>query len=310
MILSHGWLRKGSAAVPPAHWRRVRIPYQVLAVSFAALVIPVLDTLTPSGSPTDLAFLLWLLALVPVFVLAYYRGWPGAVTALAVAGGVLFTTHALGGELAAGATYRSGVHAVALIVVATGLAVGWLAELLHRSRFRAEELALTDELTGLPNRRHVCVVLDHDFAAAQRGRPLTVVLFDLDRFKKYNDDHGHAAGDEALRLFADMLTSVTRRMNTAGRFGGEEFLAVLSETDLEESLVFVDRVLRHTRSLNLPLGSLTVSAGVAAYHPSMATPGDLVAAADQAMYRAKAAGGDQVRVDASWARLADVAVSR
>jgi diguanylate cyclase (GGDEF)-like protein len=282
--------------VPPAHWRQVRIPVRVLAPSFVVLALPILDTLTASGSPQDLGYLLWLLALVPVFVLSYYRGWPGAVAALAVGGTVLLATQAAIGGREVDVSYRAGVLAVSIIILALGVSVGWLAELLHRSRHRAEALALTDELTGLPNRRHVRVVLDHDFAAAQRGRPLTVVLFDLDRFKNYNDEHGHAAGDEALRLFAEMLGSVTRRMNTAGRFGGEEFLAVLSETDLEASLVFVERVLERTRSLHLPDGFITASAGVAAYDPSMATPEDLIAAADQAMYRAKAAGGDQVRV--------------
>lgn len=80
----------------------------------------------------------------------------------------------------------------------------------------------------MSNRRHALVALAQEFAAAQRGRPLAVVMFDLDDFKRYNDLHGHAAGDEALRAFASVLHQTTRQMNLSARLGGEEFVSILS----------------------------------------------------------------------------------
>ena len=114
--------------------------------------------------------------------------------------------------------------------VALALGIGWFAELLHQQRQEARALAYTDNLTHLPNRRRARIALDNEFAAAMRGRPLAVVLFDLDNFKEYNDHYGHAAGDEALRIFGQVLLKTTRQMNISGRFGGEEFLSVLAES--------------------------------------------------------------------------------
>lgn len=268
-----------------------------MVLCVAALAIPVAVTVLAPIRPDGLEPLVWLVALVPVFLLANYRGWRGAALG-AVAGLVVLTVTQGGLFLVAEEVgpQWGALLAIATVYAAICAGAGALAESLHLSRERAEALALTDELTGIPNRRHVRLVLEHDFASAQRGRPLTIAFFDLDRFKLYNDEHGHAAGDVALQLFAGMLHAVTRRMNTSGRYGGEEFLAVLSETDAEASLVFVERVLRKTRALDLPAGSISVSAGVASYHPGMHTADDLVAAADAALYTAKAAGGNAIRV--------------
>src|SRR5690606_15056905 len=105
-----------------------------------------------------------------------------------------------------------------------GIAVG-NARLHERIRV----LSLTDPLTGLANRRHLSVYLEREFAAARRGRTLSVLLFHLDRFKEYNDTAGHQAGDEALRAFARILRTETRTMNLTARYGGDEFIAVLTE---------------------------------------------------------------------------------
>ena len=104
--------------------------------------------------------------------------------------------------------------------VAIALGIGWLAERLHRDRDEVEDMAFTDILTHLPNRRHATAFLQNEFAAAERGRLLSVVLFDLDGFKEFNYRHGHQAGDDALGAFADILTRLTRRMNLSARFGG------------------------------------------------------------------------------------------
>jgi cyclic di-GMP phosphodiesterase len=129
-----------------------------------------------------------------------------------------------------------------------------------------------------------------------RGRPLAVVLFDLDNFKEYNDRYGHAAGDEALKVFGGVLLKTTRQMNLSGRFGGEEFLSVLAESSSEGAMVFAERVRASLRAAGLGLGPLTVSAGVAGYHRGLQTPDELLAGADHALYRAKREGRDCVRL--------------
>ncbi len=271
-----------------------QVPPRALALSLSALVVPVVGALAFPEQLGEFSALLWLLALVPAFLLAYYRGWRGVATSLALGMAILSLT-----QVAASLLDRQ-VPDILLGVVVTylgiSLAIGWVTERLHRDRAAVEELAFTDILTGLPNRRHAQVFLENEFGAAERGRLLSVVLFDLDRFKEYNDQHGHAAGDEALRMFSTILTRTTRRMNLSARFGGEEFLSILAGSDSEGALIFAERVRAGLRASPLPHGPLTVSAGVATYHPGMTSPDELLTAADRAMYRAKQDGRDCVRV--------------
>lgn len=160
----------------------------------------------------------------------------------------------------------------------------------ENARLHAEirELSLTDPLTGLPNRRHMEMVLATEFEAARRGRTLSVVLFDLDGFKEYNDTHGHSEGDEALRQFAFILISETRAMNLAVRYGGDEFIVILSESNVEGAAHLIERVKQRVRE-NPLLEGVGVSAGVAQFRPEMRSPRALVEAADEAMYRSKSA---------------------
>lgn len=168
------------------------------------------------------------------------------------------------------------------------------ASAIENARLHAEvrRLSLTDPLVQLPNRRQLDLYLEKEFAAAARGRPLSFVLYDLDGFKRYNDTHGHRAGDVALIRFADILRSETRAMNLAARYGGEEFAAVLSGTDLAGGKAYAERVRRRVYAEFD--GALTVSAGVSQYTEEMKTPIDLVVAADRALYRAKAEGRNRV----------------
>lgn len=150
-------------------------------------------------------------------------------------------------------------------------------------------MSITDPLTGLANRRQLEHELPREFAGARRGRDLTVVIFDLDRFKNYNDTHGHLAGDEALQAFAESLQKETRAMNLAARYGGDEFVAVLAGTDAAGARTFVQRVrAEFARRVDiLGRGRLTVSAGLAQYAPEMADPEELLRAADDELYRTK-----------------------
>jgi diguanylate cyclase (GGDEF)-like protein len=147
-------------------------------------------------------------------------------------------------------------------------------------------LSLTDPLTALPNRRHLEMFLQKEFAAAERGRDLTVILFDLDDFKVYNDTQGHQAGDTILRRFGRILSSQTRAMNLAARYGGDEFISILSDTDLDGGTIHRERVIAKVRH-DPEMGGVGVSAGMASYHDGMAGPEDLIRAADKSLYRAK-----------------------
>ncbi len=157
-----------------------------------------------------------------------------------------------------------------------------------RLHARLRALSLTDPLTNLPNRRHLEMHLAQEFAAAQRGRPLALVLFDLDHFKKFNDTLGHVAGDDALRAAAEILMAETRAMNLVARYGGDEFVAVLSDTTEEGGERHAQRVaLRLSRHPVLgPLG-LTLSSGVAAFDERMEGWEDLLRTADEDLYRNK-----------------------
>ena len=206
------------------------VPARALVLSLAALAAPVLAVLiAPAVVQQDQGMLIWLTALIPAFLLAYYRGLRGVATAAAAGMAALSVTQVLVLALDLHAPDWRFLVGIVALYVAICVALAVVAELLHRERRVAESLALRDELTGLPNRRHAEVVLDSDFAAAMRGRLLAVVLFDLDRFKQLNDQHGHAAGDAALQGFAGVLQRTTRRMHLSARFGGEAFLAVLRD---------------------------------------------------------------------------------
>lgn len=151
-----------------------------------------------------------------------------------------------------------------------------------------QALTLTDPLTKLPNRRHLKMHLEKEFAAARRGRMLAAIVFDLDDFKRYNDSLGHIAGDEALRRVARILDSESRAMNLAARFGGDEFISVVSDTPMDGCRFHARRVVELIEEDPVLSGhGLTVSYGTASFDSSMKTPEDLIEAADQDMYRNK-----------------------
>jgi diguanylate cyclase (GGDEF)-like protein len=172
---------------------------------------------------------------------------------------------------------------------------GWVMDMLHNARASAERLALTDDLTGLPNRRHAHMRLEPLFARASEDG-LSVLFFDLDHFKAYNDRYGHPGGDVVLSAFATLLARNAPTGGFACRYGGEEFLAVLGSGGVDGAVEFARSVrkgLARQEDLREPL---TVSVGIASWDPSMRTRGEILAAADAALYAAKAAGRDAIRV--------------
>jgi len=177
-------------------------------------------------------------------------------------------------------------------------------ELLHKNEM-LERLSTTDALTGLRNRRYLTDILSVEFLRSRRFElPLSVVMLDLDHFKAVNDQHGHAAGDAVLRAVGDRMASLLRGSDHGGRYGGEEFLMVVGNTDLGGAIIFGERLrsaIEECEVLSedgLAL-NVTASLGVAELSAAHQTPGDLVAEADEALYRAKEGGRNQVRDTAS-----------
>ncbi len=174
-------------------------------------------------------------------------------------------------------------EALARAVPARLQRIGARASLALRSAFlqsQVDELGLIDALTRLPNRRHLETHLAREFAAACRGRTLSVAVFDVDDFKAFNETQGRITGDEALRAIGDALAASTRAMNLAARMGGDEFTTVLSETGAEGAREHARRVAERVAAESLlATHGLTVSYGIAEYHASMETPDDLLAAA-------------------------------
>jgi diguanylate cyclase (GGDEF)-like protein len=274
-----------------------RVPARALGLSLLALGAPVLGSLfAPDWMSQESGVLLWLSALIPPFLLTYYRGWKGASVALA--GGMAALTLANLAAVSLGIAIPDFQvlfwMVTTYIVVCFG--IGIMAELLRRERANAEAMALTDALTLMPNRRHAAIFLDAAFASAVRGEPVTVVMMDLDEFKKVNDRHGHRAGDVVLKAFGGALKKVTRRMDLSARWGGEEFLSILHNCTSDGAQIFLGRLRREFEEERFPWGRVTFSAGIAQYAPGMGSWQDWLEASDEALYAAKAAGRDCFRV--------------
>ena len=158
-----------------------------------------------------------------------------------------------------------------------------------------EKLSLTDSLTGLYNRRHLMGTLASEVQRSRRlRRSFTVLLADVDRFKQYNDTHGHLAGDGALVKVAEVFRKTTRQVDCVARYGGEEFVVMLLECTMATAAIVGERIRSRVAEQDLGLGSLTVSIGLAEYPEGGETPEELIASADAAMYQAKSAGRNQV----------------
>jgi len=166
------------------------------------------------------------------------------------------------------------------------------------------DLATIDELTGLGNRRHFQHSLDGEIQRARRyGRKLSLAIFDVDHFKKYNDACGHPAGDQALATVGRILRESLREVDIVARYGGEEFAVILPETAPgagTSPFPFLERLRKRVEAEpfpgeeSLPSGKLTVSGGIACFPDDAESPTDLVQAADKALYVSKARGRNSI----------------
>lgn len=270
---------------PPA---RVLVGTAVYAVQVVLLLAMLVRARAQTrGRGRALVILSWLLVL-PLLALRAMAAWRGHDVLADLSGT----------SLTLGLTFT---------IVLSGALFGTLGFVLM-TRERAErhirQMAMFDELTGLASRRSVLEALAQQVALARRsGRPLTVLMLDIDHFKQVNDQFGHLAGDAALRHVASILRARFRRQDLLGRFGGEEFLAMLPATSAAEGGLVLAETVRAALAA-APAGAvgesglaLTVSVGVAEVAPRAAASIEAVLrAADLAMYRAKLGGRNRVEL--------------
>ncbi|MGE4296119.1 MAG: diguanylate cyclase [Campylobacterales bacterium] len=207
---------------------------------------------------------------------------------------IVFKDHAIGtiGLYAKHKSAFAGEEMRLISELAGNLAFGIMA---LRDRRRVAELSVTDQLTGLYNRRKLHEVISAETARFERYQtPYSLVIFDIDYFKSVNDRFGHPAGDAVLKEFAACLMKNRRSTDTIGRWGGEEFLAILSDTALPEALGFCERLKASVAQTDFTAaGRITFSAGVGTLAPGESAEA-LIGRVDAALYAAKGAGRDRI----------------
>jgi len=196
-----------------------------------------------------------------------------------------------------------GMVIASACVLLSGPVVGYgvlrLIFQLEASRQRIAELAVTDELTGCYNRRHFMERAELEWLRSRRHHmPLALILLDADDFKQVNDTHGHQCGDHLLREMALQCRASLRGTDVLARFGGEELIVLLPQTDLAGALAIAERIRHRVQDLVVQWHGQTVTAtvslGVAALHAGHASVDALIRDADQALYEAKRAGRNRV----------------
>lgn len=178
-------------------------------------------------------------------------------------------------------------------------------DITDQKRLEADlrEMAATDMLTGLPNRRHFLAQLEQEKARVSRAeeKSAAVLMLDIDHFKKVNDTWGHAAGDQVLRHLATLMREDLRKIDTVGRLGGEEFAVILPGADSAAAEIFAERLRKQVAETPAQHGErsipVTISIGVTEIKPLDVSAGDALTRADRALYRAKECGRNRVTVE-------------
>jgi diguanylate cyclase (GGDEF)-like protein len=166
---------------------------------------------------------------------------------------------------------------------------------------KTQQLAITDELTGLFNRRQVLSLASNEYERSKRyNRPLSAIMIDIDQFKRINDTFGHPVGDRVLRALAACCRANLRSVDLIGRYGGEEFLVLMPETDHERALEAAERIRKQVESMRLPTHRGQVQATISLGVSTLPIGNDLaleqlIINADDALYSAKAAGRNRVQ---------------
>ncbi len=197
---------------------------------------------------------------------------------------------ALGGSVSGGY-----IAVVSVLILFMGLNAMIVAGGEQRLRDVIANVAVTDSLTGLPNRRRFQAVYAHRLDdAIERRSPLALMLVDVDHFKEINDRYGHPAGDDKLRQLARAFTGVVRKSDTVARYGGDEFIIIAPETTRGDALMLAERMRAAAGTCEM-----RISIGLALFPEDAQHPDAIIEAADQALYSAKEAGRNCVRMAAA-----------
>jgi diguanylate cyclase (GGDEF)-like protein len=196
-------------------------------------------------------------------------------------------------------------HSAELLArVRTHLELKQARDALHEAYEVLERLVVVDPLTGVSNRRAIDVFAQEEYDRAQRYKTdFSVLMIDLDHFKKVNDVYGHYIGDECLKIVSEKLNNSLRIVDQFGRFGGEEFVAILPETSLTDAIKVAERLRIEVSQLVPDIkgfsASLSISIGVSAFQETDQAPTDIFKRADKALYEAKEMGRNLVRANPS-----------
>lgn len=192
------------------------------------------------------------------------------------------------------ASLTGGITHISIIVYdVTDVATNKLQ--LKGANLQLEQLSQTDGLTQLHNRRHWQTSMEHEFERYSRYSDVaSLVMIDIDNFKKINDEYGHPAGDKVIQHIAHVLKSSLRETDCAGRYGGEEFAVVLAKTNAQDAFTFTERLRKKIESTEVSYKDqkikVTVSLGINALEPAIETSSSWLSGADKALYQAKQAG--------------------
>src|SRR5215204_3444372 len=168
-------------------------------------------------------------------------------------------------------------------------------EMLRERNDELERLSASDSLTGLSNRRVLTQRLSEELLRSQRqNHTFSVLMLDVDHFKKYNDAYGHPAGDEVLKRVANILRTSTRAGDCTARYGGEEFAVLLSGKEGDAAVQLAERIRQRVEAEEFPVGKITISAGIAEFPHHGHTAEAVISSADEALYEAKREGRNRV----------------
>jgi diguanylate cyclase (GGDEF)-like protein len=312
-----------------------RLPQIVTLVALAGVFVLVIHDVLPSGALRPIKAIVQAVVAVTfaallVFLTGGYQSpffftFPlvvgGAALVVAPAAAFVLALVAAAGYLAAASLSSAAPASFQVVATAVNLTgmflLTYIASAVGRKQHRARDAALRmsalDSLTGLYNRPFLFAATAREIARSERsGRGFCLVMLDLDDLKEINDRHGHHAGDAGLRAVADTLRASIRRIDVAARYGGDEFVALLPETDPTGGWVVAEKIRLALGDRTIPGLALrpTVSLGVVSYPSDGRSADTLLVSADRAMYEAKRGGKDRVARAGSQATVIPIETGR